>query len=92
MSVCLRECHVAETSQALVPDGCKVCNYAQWESLADFQAMLKKPEAQTHMKSATALAQSVAQSVTPILCTVVSSHGGEARTSHPESKHPLQLY
>jgi len=46
-------------------DGRRVVNYAQWKSLADFEAMRKNPEAAPHMKSAAALAQ-----FEPILCEV----------------------
>lgn len=31
-------------------DGVRVVNYAQWRSREDFAAMLKNPEAKTHMK------------------------------------------
>lgn len=31
-------------------DGVRVANYAQWRSREDFEAMLKNPEATTHMK------------------------------------------
>jgi quinol monooxygenase YgiN len=40
-----------------------VANYAQWTSRADFEAMLKNPVAQGHMKEAAA----IATSYTPIL-------------------------
>jgi len=46
-------------------DGKKVVNYAQWESMADFEAMRKNPEAAPHMQAAAALAQ-----FDPILCEV----------------------
>ncbi len=46
-------------------DGAKVVNYAQWESKADFEAMLKNPKAAPHMQAAAALAQ-----FDPILCEV----------------------
>jgi len=46
-------------------DGKKVVNYAQWKSMADFEAMQKNPEAMPHMKAAAALAQ-----FEPILCEV----------------------
>jgi heme-degrading monooxygenase HmoA len=32
-------------------DGTRVINYAQWRSREDFEAMLKNPEAQAHMKA-----------------------------------------
>jgi len=31
-------------------DGVRVVNYAQWRSREDFEAMVKNPEAQAHMK------------------------------------------
>ena len=31
-------------------DGVRVANYAQWRTREDFEAMLKSPEAQKHMK------------------------------------------
>lgn len=37
-------------------DGRHVANYAQWRSLADFEAMLATPDAQVHMRAAAALA------------------------------------
>jgi quinol monooxygenase YgiN len=40
-------------------DGSRVANYAQWQSVADFERMLKNPEAQHHMKAASAMAQAV---------------------------------
>jgi quinol monooxygenase YgiN len=46
-------------------DGKKVVNYAQWESLAAFEAMRKHPDAIPHMQAAAALAQ-----FEPILCEV----------------------
>jgi quinol monooxygenase YgiN len=46
-------------------DGKKVVNYAQWESLAAFEAMRKNPNAIPHMQAAAALAQ-----FEPILCEV----------------------
>jgi quinol monooxygenase YgiN len=46
-------------------DGKKVVNYAQWRSMADFEAMRKNPEAVPHMQAAAALAQ-----FDPILCEV----------------------
>lgn len=44
-----------------------VANYAQWRSKADFEAMLKSPAAQQHMKEAVSLAKS-AQPVIYSLC------------------------
>lgn len=52
-------------------DGKHVANYAQWESQATFEAMLKNAEAQVHMKQATDLAISI----TPILYQAVHSEG-----------------
>ncbi len=37
-------------------DGVRVANYAQWRSRADFEAMLKNPEAVVHMKPITEIA------------------------------------
>ena len=36
-------------------DGTRVTNYAQWRSQADFEAMLRNPEAGQHMRPATEL-------------------------------------
>lgn len=52
-------------------DGKHVANYAQWESKATFEAMLKNPEAQVHMNQAT----DIAISITPILYQAVHSAG-----------------
>jgi quinol monooxygenase YgiN len=38
-------------------DGTHVVNYAQWRSQADFQAMLRDPDAQEHMRPAAELAE-----------------------------------
>jgi quinol monooxygenase YgiN len=38
-------------------DGRRVANYAQWRSVADFQAMLGNPEAGRHMQAAREIAQ-----------------------------------
>jgi len=46
-------------------DGKKVVNYAQWESMAAFEAMRKNPQAIPHMQAAAALAQ-----FEPIFCEV----------------------
>jgi quinol monooxygenase YgiN len=40
-------------------DGVRVTNYAQWRSRADLEAMLRDPEAQPHLREATALATAV---------------------------------
>lgn len=53
-------------------DGKKVVNYAQWESMADFEAMRKNPEAMPHMQAAAALAQ-----FDPILCEVSDAVSAE---------------
>lgn len=39
-------------------DGKRVVNYAQWRSKEDFEAMMKNPEAQAHIKPITEIAQS----------------------------------
>ena len=52
-------------------DGTRVANYAQWRSKADFEAMQKNPEANIHMKQATALAEGIE----PIIYEVHSVHG-----------------
>ena len=49
-------------------DGTKVVNYAQWQSIKDFEAMRANPRAAEHMKAAAALA-----SFEPIGCQVVES-------------------
>jgi quinol monooxygenase YgiN len=49
-------------------DGKKVVNYAQWESMAAFEAMQKNPAAMPHMRAAAALA-----SFEPILCEVADA-------------------
>lgn len=49
-------------------DGKKVVNYAQWESMAAFEAMRKDPAAAAHMKAAAGLAQ-----FEPILCEVADA-------------------
>lgn len=51
-------------------DGKKVVNYAQWESKAAFEAMIKDPKAIPHMKAAAALA-----TFEPILCEVSEAIG-----------------
>lgn len=37
-------------------DGTRVTNYAQWRSQADFEAMLRNPEAKEHMQQAMRIA------------------------------------
>ena len=37
-------------------DGVRVANYAQWRRREDFEAMLKNPEATSHMKPITEIA------------------------------------
>lgn len=54
-------------------DGTRVVNYAQWESAADFEAMLANPEAQVHMRQAAA----TADRYDPNLYTVESVHHGQ---------------
>ncbi|HEV3357331.1 MAG TPA: antibiotic biosynthesis monooxygenase family protein [Pseudonocardiaceae bacterium] len=51
-------------------DGTRVVNYAQWESVEAFQAMLRNPAAQQHMTELTALSEAV----DPHLYTVESTH------------------
>ena len=55
-------------------DGRHVANYAQWNSKADFDAMLNDPASREHRDR---LAK-IASSVSPILYTVDAVHGGEA--------------
>ena len=50
-------------------DGRYVANYAQWRSLEDFERMLANPEAQAHIREATAIAKAV-----PVLYHVSSIH------------------
>lgn len=50
-------------------DGTRVATYAQWRSLADFERMLANPEAQAHIRDATAIAQA-----SPYLYCVSSVH------------------
>jgi quinol monooxygenase YgiN len=40
-------------------DGERVTNYAQWRSREDFEAMLRTPAAQDHLRQAAALADTV---------------------------------
>lgn len=53
-------------------DGKSVINYAQWKSKANFEEMMKNPEAQKHMDEAGKLAQKVE----PRICTVAAVHEG----------------
>jgi antibiotic biosynthesis monooxygenase (ABM) superfamily enzyme len=50
-------------------DGKRVANYAQWCSLEDFERMLANPEAQAHIREATAIAKA-----DPVLYRVNSVH------------------
>jgi quinol monooxygenase YgiN len=50
-------------------DGTRVANYAQWKSVEDFERMLANPDAQAHMKEATAIAKAA-----PVLYKVSSVH------------------
>jgi quinol monooxygenase YgiN len=50
-------------------DGQRVVNYAQWESEADFRAMLDDPVAQQHMRAAVEIAEAE-----PRLYTVAATH------------------
>jgi hypothetical protein len=43
-------------------------NYAQWESLADFQAMRKNQDAQSHIAAIAAMAQ-----FEPVVCEVADA-------------------
>jgi quinol monooxygenase YgiN len=38
-------------------DGLRVTNYAQWRSRGDYEAMLRRPEAQAHMRQAAEIAE-----------------------------------
>ena len=49
-------------------DGKKVVNYAQWDSMDEFEAMRKSPQATPHMQAAANLAN-----FEPILCEVSDS-------------------
>jgi quinol monooxygenase YgiN len=51
-------------------DGTRVVNYAQWASVADFEAMQQNPNAREHMGTAAALATSF----DPHFYTVESVH------------------
>lgn len=50
-------------------DGRSVANYAQWATREDFERMLEDPEAQVHMREASAMARA-----TPLLYEVSSVH------------------
>ena len=58
-------------------DKTRVVNYAQWRAKADMGAMLRRPEAQPHLRSAADLAESY----DPVLYTLRFSDGasGAAR-------------
>jgi quinol monooxygenase YgiN len=51
-------------------EGTRVANYAQWASREHFEAMLRNPEAQHHMRAAAAMVQKFE----PHLYEVVSVH------------------
>ncbi|OJT18835.1 antibiotic biosynthesis monooxygenase [Archangium sp. Cb G35] len=51
-------------------DGNRVTNYAQWASREHFEAMLRNPTAQVHMRAAAALVEKFE----PHLYEVVSTH------------------
>jgi heme-degrading monooxygenase HmoA len=51
------------------PDGTKVINYAQWETVETFNAMRQNPQASAQLKQ---LAQ--IGTPAPILCNVISVH------------------
>ena len=50
-------------------DGHRVVNYAQWRTRADFDAMLRHPDARPHMEAAAAMA-----AFQPTLCEVAAVH------------------
>lgn len=52
-------------------DGKHVANYAQWKSKAHFEAMLRNPKAQEHMKQSVVLVNKF----TPILYEATCSEG-----------------
>ncbi len=58
-------------------DGMHVANYAQWRTVEEFERMLANPEAQVHMRQATAMAKPA-----PVLYRVESVHSRQ-RTSTP---------
>ena len=51
-------------------EGTRVANYAQWASREHFEAMLRNPTAQTHMRAAAALVEKFE----PHLYEVLSTH------------------
>ncbi len=51
-------------------DGTRVANYAQWASREHFEAMLRDPKAQVHMRAAAALVEKFE----PHLYEVASTH------------------
>ena len=57
-------------------DGTKVANYAQWRSVADFQAMQESPAAIRHMQKAAALAN-----FDPGLYEVVETHSAKGENA-----------
>ena len=54
-------------------EGTRVANYAQWESVEAFRAMLADPTARTHMEEALAMAEAA-----PALYEVSSVHRADA--------------
>jgi quinol monooxygenase YgiN len=50
-------------------DGTRVVNYAQWRRVEDFEAMLRDPAAQEHMRAATQLATSVEPNLYQVVFT-----------------------
>ena len=81
--------HATETAMCHVPgfisanihrslDGTKVVNYAQWRSVADFEAMQKNPLAAPHMQQAAALAK-----FEPGLYEVVATHSAASEPLLP---------
>ena len=53
-----------------------ITNYAQWQSLENYEKMMKDPDAQAQMKKAAALAESS----TPIVYDMVWSHERDPET------------
>lgn len=62
-------------------DGVRVVNYAQWRSREDFEAMLKNPEAQVHIKPILEIAQSDARLYQVVEALSASSKGAAGARS-----------
>ncbi len=56
-------------------DGTRVVNYAQWRRVEDFEAMLRNPTAQVHMRAAAEMADSFEPHLYEVAAT---DHAGEA--------------